>query len=369
MKTSSEARIAASERIGGFESCHPSAPDRPESGLHPEARLLVVAPPAGQARQIGRLAVAVPLVDEASADRAGPRVQVLVRTPDGEVHVPVVQAQDQVAGRVRHVEPDDAALRVRLPRDRLDVEGLARVVLDSGKQHQGDRRAIAFEDLGDVRGLDGVLALPGPEPDERLGRVEAVKARLRLERVVVGGERVILEQDPMPLAGRPVEARHHQVEVGGKRVHRHDLARRSRGTDEPGHRLREELVVRQPRVLAREVRLDGEPPPLLQLFFDVTRGSSREQPQRVAGEVDLLLAALAPGNVELVPQPRERVAAIQRDGEVAPGPKRFAHGSKRPAGTPSHSSAVPCSSRARVSSGNPHDSINAPGRSSPSGKG
>src|SRR5438132_650708 len=26
MKTSSEARIAASERIGGFESCHPSAP-------------------------------------------------------------------------------------------------------------------------------------------------------------------------------------------------------------------------------------------------------------------------------------------------------------------------------------------------------
>src|SRR5207302_6435345 len=139
--------------------------------------------------------------------------------------------------------------------------------------------------------------------------------------------------------------------------------------DLAANRLREELVVGKPGVLPREMRLDGEPLPLLQLLDDVPRGSLRHEPERIPGEIDLFLATLALRNAELVPEPRERVAAIQRDREVASRLEGLAHRLKRAIGSLSHSSAVPCSSRARVSSGNPHESISSPGRASPSGNG
>src|SRR5262249_37519619 len=126
------------------------AGDRPESRLHPEARLLVVTPPAGEARQVPRRAKPAPPVDEAGAYPARARGQVLVGAPDGEVRVPVVEAQDQVPRRVGQVEADDAALPVREPGDLLDVEGLARVVLDARKQDQGDRGAVTVENARDV---------------------------------------------------------------------------------------------------------------------------------------------------------------------------------------------------------------------------
>ena len=84
-------------------------------------------------------------------------------------------------------------------------------------------------------------------------------------------------------------------------------------------------MVGHPRVLPREMGLDGEPLPLLQLLGDVPRGSLREKPQGVAGEIDFFLAVLAPGNVEFVSEPSERVASIQGDREVAAGLERLAH--------------------------------------------
>src|SRR5215470_5561822 len=70
------------------------------------------------------------------------------------------------------------------------------------------------------------------------------------------------------------------------------------------------------------MRLDGEPLPLLQLLVDVVRSSLREEPQRVAGEIDLFLAVLAPGDMELLSEPRERVASIQGGRDLAPGLER-----------------------------------------------
>ena len=203
------------------------AGDRPKARLHPEARFLVVTPPAGEARPIPR--ARVPLVDEAAAHRAGAGVQVLVGAPHGEVHVPVVEAQDQVPRRVRQVEADDAALRVRELRDRLDVEGLARVVLDSRRAGPGRSNPLRVRGAGrSPRCRSWSFPRPGPQPHERRRRVEAVEDGLGLDRVVVRGERVRFEEDPVPVAGGPIEARHHQVQVDGERVHGHDFGRPTR---------------------------------------------------------------------------------------------------------------------------------------------
>ena len=55
-----------------------------------------------------------PGVHEEAADAARPGVEVLVRAPDGEVDVPVVQRERDVADRVREVPAAHAALRRRV---------------------------------------------------------------------------------------------------------------------------------------------------------------------------------------------------------------------------------------------------------------
>ena len=110
----------------------------PELRQHLEARLRLVAPPAGQARRRVR---EMPLVHEAAADRAGPGVQILVRAPHGEIDIPVVQRQRQVADGMRHVEPGKRAGVVRGARDARAVECLAGAVLHAGPQHQRELAA------------------------------------------------------------------------------------------------------------------------------------------------------------------------------------------------------------------------------------
>src|SRR6185503_409963 len=90
-------------------------------------------------------------------------------------------------------------------------------------------------------------------------------------------------------------------------------------------RLSQELVVRHPRVLPREVRLDREQTPLFQHLVEVLRSSPREEPQRIAHEIDFFFAVFAPGNVEFVPEASERIVPIQVDREVASGLERLAH--------------------------------------------
>ena len=47
--------------------------------------------------------VGMPLVDETARDGSGSRVQIFVGTPNGEIRVPVVQFQDQIADVVGQV--------------------------------------------------------------------------------------------------------------------------------------------------------------------------------------------------------------------------------------------------------------------------
>src|SRR5690606_40375225 len=91
---------------------------------HGTPTAFVVAPPAREAGQVE--GPGVPLVYEASADRAGAAIQVLVAAPYGKTDVPIVQVQRYVADCVSQIEPDHACMFARRRGDALHVEALAR---------------------------------------------------------------------------------------------------------------------------------------------------------------------------------------------------------------------------------------------------
>ena len=107
-----DTRTGAIARMGGFEICQPSAPSTGAKAKGMANRGdRVVAPPTTRAdqRRIGPMA----LVDEAAADRVRARVDVLVVAPHGEVDVPVVQADGDVARRVGQVPSHEGSGPVR----------------------------------------------------------------------------------------------------------------------------------------------------------------------------------------------------------------------------------------------------------------
>jgi hypothetical protein len=71
----------------------------------------------------------VPLVHEGAGDGTRPGVEVLVGAPHGEVNVPVVEGELDVAGGVGQVPADGYAVRAGAGGDEGDVEELAGVVL------------------------------------------------------------------------------------------------------------------------------------------------------------------------------------------------------------------------------------------------
>ena len=73
----------------------------------------------------------------------------------------------------------------------------------------------------------GTVSSParGASSSSVLLRVEAVPGDLRGDRVPVRGEGAGLDEDAAALTGRAVEARQHQVQVHGERVHRDDFIR------------------------------------------------------------------------------------------------------------------------------------------------
>ena len=85
------------------------------------------------------------LVDEGAGDRTRPGVEIFVGTPDGEIDVPIVQRERDIAGRMCEIDPDDAAALLRRRRDSRDIEELAGEKIHSGEKNERDLIAIFFE--------------------------------------------------------------------------------------------------------------------------------------------------------------------------------------------------------------------------------
>ena len=188
-------------------SCQPSAPGMgSKSGPIWKRVCSVVAPPAGEARQLGSLAWRSCTKQPAIAARAA--VQVLVAAPHGEVGVPVVQLQAagcrrRAPGRSRRCSPAACAAAVIA----AHVEGLAGAVVHAAQQHQRDRWPSRCD-----RALDRLPSRMVPRPARRCSSISASPDRSRAKRDLRATaygrrERAGLDEDLVALARRPVEAR------------------------------------------------------------------------------------------------------------------------------------------------------------------
>ena len=159
---------------------------------HLEPRSQIVAPPARQSRRGGRR---VAFVDEHLGERTGTAVQVLVRAPGGEVDVPVVERERDVAGGMGEVPARQGADRMDRAGQAGDVHDLAGGVVDAGDERHRQPIAMPVDGGLDVLGPQGGLAWPRPDDDEVGGRIETVQPKLRVDGIPVRGKRRGVDED------------------------------------------------------------------------------------------------------------------------------------------------------------------------------
>jgi hypothetical protein len=105
--------------------------------------------------------------------------------------------------------------------------------------------------------------------------VELVPGKLSEDGVAIGGKRAGFDEHLVAHADRPVERRHHEMQVHGERIHGDDFARERAG--DVLQSAGEVLRVVDPRTRRGVVARYAEACPVGQLFAHVVeRGSRRE---------------------------------------------------------------------------------------------
>ncbi len=312
-------------RVGQLPGIRAGNGDERFLQVHPKAQLRIVAPPTAETRQ--RLVARVLFVDEATGDRSRSAVQVLVGAPDGEIDVPVVELQRDVPRGVSEVQAGHDPVLARRRNQPRDVVAAAGVVVHAAQQEHRDLGpALAEQDL-DVLVVDRCGAVARAWNQDPLLRVEAVPSELRLHGVRVRGKSRRLHDDLETPGLRAVERDHHQVQVDGQAVHRHDFVRRR--PDDPGQRVADQLVVGEPGRVLLEVGVDAHRAPSVQLLLDDVDRVTRHEPERVPAEVDRLVTRRGGWDAEPLAVPVQRIERV-----LLPGPRlagvQSGHGSILP---------------------------------------
>ena len=274
----------------------------------------------------------MPFVDEQRTERAGATVEVLVRAPRGDIDAPVVEREFDVARGVGEVPADDRPGRVTGCGQPFDLEGLPRREVDAGEEDQRELTGVLRDRTFQVRGPDRVLARAWPDHDEIRSRIQPARREVAVQSVPVGREERRIHQDPPSRPLGPEERGEQQVDVDGQRVEDRDLERT--GAHDPGHRLAQRVVEREPRPLAVPPALDTQVRPTVQLGFHGRARRPRLEPQRLPGEVDRRWPARTRrpvGQMERVAPHRQRIGGVPRERVSRVRLLRLVrHGSRQP---------------------------------------
>jgi hypothetical protein len=127
-------------------------------------------------------------------------------------------------------------------------------------------------------------------------RIETMPLQLSGHREAVGRECPRLNQDTASLASGPVEAREHQVQIDGQRVHYDDFV--FPATDKARKLGTQRFVVGNPGSPGGLVADCSEPLPVVELLADLLAGSQGHQPERMAAKIDEGFAPLVAREAE-----------------------------------------------------------------------
>ena len=192
-------------------------------------------------------------------------VQVLVAAPGGGVDVPVVERHRHVARGVCQIPDRDRSSLVGAGGECLHVGDLARDVGGSRQERHRDR----------------IVDVAPVSMDDRIGRVEAVPGDVGCGRVLVGGEGVGIDQDPVSLGAGVVERGQQKVQVLCQRAGDRDL--RGPRADHSRHRGCEIVSGLEPARF--KPCLHRQLVPLIHPLIQRRPRGNRHQAQRVTREV------------------------------------------------------------------------------------
>ena len=249
--------------------------------MHAKAGVRVVAPPAGESRDVavGR----VSLVNEGTPDGAWAAIEILVGAPRREVDVPVVEGEWDISRGVSEIEAGKRSGRVSRIGNCREIEQLTGSKVDAAEHHGGEAVAESFDFLQNVFGSKKILARSRRDSDDVGGGVAAPRRDVRLDGVGVAGKGAVFHQENASISSGAVEGHQEQMQVDGQRVHRDDLGWER--ADDLGEAVSKILVIRIPGTRGIEVALDTEPRPVVEFLFDDRSRRDRLQSEGVPDEI------------------------------------------------------------------------------------
>ena len=148
------------------------------------------------------------LVHECACDRAGSGIEIFVGTPDGEIDVPIVQGERDVADRMRKIEPRDDSVLVRCRGDLFDVEQLTGEKIHRADHHNRKLIGMLLDKIDNLFCSNRELAFTRPRQNERFLWIEAVMNAMKIHPTEIRDRLSIL-----PLRGN-VDTRLRKLDAG-----------------------------------------------------------------------------------------------------------------------------------------------------------
>ena len=273
---------------------------------HLESCLLIMSPPASETRQAP--CARVSLVHETPSHTSRTPIQIFVAAPNCKIGAPIVQPQRNVPRGVGEIESNDAAFLVPRSGDASNIECLTGDVIHPAKQNDGDRMPFAVDEQIDIFLAHAGFAGTRLQLHQRRCRIKTMKANLRLQRVLIGRKRSSLHQNLVASCRRPIERRHHEVQVYRQRIHYDDFRRIC--PHQLRSLLRQQSVIREPRILPSEVALNAQFRPIPEFLLQVRRYAFGLKSEGMPAEIDALLSVWYFRNVKPVAEMCERIARI-----------------------------------------------------------
>ncbi len=244
--------------------------------------------------------------------RAG--IKILIRAPNCEIDIPIVQGQRRVAYRVGEIDANGAAAALRDRRNPGNIKELAGKEIHAREKDERDLFALFFEERLDIFLVQGEFTRARSREDKALVGMKAMVRELRFNCIGVRRKGRLFHQNFAARLPRSIKRGHQEVQIHRQAVHADHFVRQ--GANQPGHRLAQALVIGIPRSGRIQVCVHRQPCPIVQLLLNDLPRRLRHEPERIADEVNQRLTVRTERNVKTIAELSERILAIKLQSKL-----------------------------------------------------